>query len=202
MAAAKKPKGAAETLPVLAKQAPERYNAVVQIANLAEKFSGGEALEANVSVDNADKAVEVTARVRAAARELEALFDEAVKEHKEAITKIEKERNGLRAKLQNADKAVANKLVALYSDESTRGPLEKRLVGSMGSSATFSHRSVTVVVLDAKLVPDKYIRAIPSREERVDTKAIEAAIKAGEKVPGVRADPNYFITTRAAELVE
>jgi len=182
----------------LAKREPDTYKAIVAIADLAGPFS----TEVNVTYENIDKSVEVLARVREANRKLDALFDAEVEAHKKAIKAVEAERNALRGRLTKADDAVAERIIALYRTVSDRDALAKRMEGAMGSSATIAHRSVTVVVEDASKVPDKYVRAVPSRAERVDTKAIAAAVAAGETVPGVKIDPNYYLTTRASEIVK
>ena len=183
---------------VLAQRAPETYAAIVAIADLAAPF--GQAVDANVTADNLDAGVEVVARVREAKRKLKALYDDAVATLEKEIASIKAEKATLERRLVEADEAVATRIIALYRDVDTG--VSKRMDGKLGSTASVQYRSVKVTITDADKVPDKYVRDVPTREQRVDVKAVESAIMAGEVVPGVDYDPNYFLTTRAAEIVK
>lgn len=185
---------------VLASRAPALYNAISQIADLAAPF--GEEPVAKVTLENIDKGVEVLARVREANRKLTALADEALADLKKQVKAIESERNKLRVRLTKADTAVAERIIALYREVSDKDTLAKRMEGALGSSATVTHKTVTVEVTNADAVPDEYLLPIPSRADRVNVAMVADAHKNGVAVPGTNVVPNYFLTTRASEIVK
>lgn len=177
---------------------PDTMRQIVQIANLADPF--GEKPEANVTADNMDAAVEVLARVREAARRLEAVHAEAVKPIKAQLKPYDSERSVLKKRLEAADKAVNERLIALYLEVGD-AITDRTIEGSMGSKLTFVGNGCTLEVTDADAVPDHLVMPPAPRAERLNAKAIIALIESGQDVPGVRVHHKYYTTTRAAETI-
>lgn len=198
-----KPKKVAAKDLVLAKADGEMMAGIVGIANLAAPF--GQEAQANVTIENVDKAVEVLARVREANRKLKDVYDLAVKDIKGELKPYDDEKKTLSKQLTAADDAVAERLIALYEelDDEGRSRIEKRLAGAMGSTATFVSRGFDVTVTDADQVPDEFLMPLPDRAARVNKAAIGAMIENGIPAPkGVTVRRRYSITTRAADTIK
>lgn len=178
---------------------PPLMGQINKIADLVDNL--GENPEANVTIENVDKAVEVLARVREAQRKLVAACKEATKPFKDQAKPFDAERLALEKRLKAGDAAVAERLIDLYVNDPET--MMKRMEGALGSTATFVERGKVVRVIDADKIPDHFINDPLPRSERVNTQAIIAMVEAGQPVPdGVTIETTYSITTKASELIK
>lgn len=181
----------------LAKQDPDKFKAIKQIADLADGFT-----TVTVTEDNLEKAVEVIARSRAAAKQLEELHASATKDLKAQIKPFDADRSKLKKSLELAGAAVAEAIIGLYRTVSDKGALERRMAGALGSTATVVPNGYEIEVLDADAIPDEYILPVPGRAARVNMAMLQAAAADGRTIPGVAAVPKYYLLTRAADIVK
>lgn len=185
------------------------------ITTLCEKGAG---IVPNVTVENVARAAELLARVREAAKALDAAHKEAVAELKRQLAPFDSQKKSNAVLLESYDLALSEAILKLYADTE----IGKRLEGVLGSTISIAERND--LVLDESTIR---IESLPNEDgtrrytsvlfpfdekflhapaELVNKKALfDAAKRELEitgKLPGyVKRKTTRYITTRALEIV-
>jgi len=200
---ANKPTGLAATNPDL----------ISTITTLCEKGAG---IVPNVTVENVSRAAELLARVREAAKALDAAHKEAVAELKRQLAPFDSQKKSSVASLEAIDDALSDAILKLYADTE----IGKRLEGVLGSTISIAERHDLALEEDfiqIQSVPTGYgnltsvtfpfdAKFLHSPVDMVNKKALfdsaKRELEITGKLPGyVKRKTTRYITTRALEIV-
>lgn len=164
--------------------------ATKEVSGVAKK-----ATEQKLTADNVEKISEILCRLRAADKVVTEIYSEYVENIAPNLKGADSIKKNLGSEIKRLDAALAEPVLAYFREHNLTS-----IEGALGSSITMASRSVEYKIEDVEKIPERFFR-VPEPAELVDIIAVKAAIENGEEVPGIKVEPRYYLTTRAATIL-
>lgn len=168
----------------------DNIKAIKAVSGIAKK-----AAKQKVAADNVQNISEILCRLRAADKIVKEIYSEYVEKIAPNLKGADAIKKNLASEISRIDAALSEPLLAYFRDHNLAN-----IEGALGSSITMASRSVDYKIDDVEKIPERFFR-VPEPAELVDIIAVKAAIENGEEVPGIKIEPRYYLTTRAATIL-